>query len=149
MAHFAKLDVNNLVTQVITFSNDEVNSNGGDLAVQAENFVKARHEGTWKQTSYNNNFRKQYAGKGYTFDSAKDKFISPQPFSSWALDENDDWQAPITEPNTKAFDENTEIFRQKWKEETQDWLGILSTRYFTWDSNNLQWIENGIEEDWQ
>ena len=149
MAHFAKLDVNNLVTQVITFSNDEVNSNGGDLAVQAENFVKARHEGTWKQTSYNNNFRKQYAGKGYTFDSAKDKFISPQPFSSWALDENDDWQAPITEPNTKTFDENTEIFRQKWKEETQDWLGILSTRYFTWDSNNLQWIENGIEEDWQ
>jgi len=149
MAHFAKLDANNVVTYVITFSNDEVNSNGGDLAVQAENFVKARHEGTWKQTSYNNNFRKQYAGKGYTFDSAKDKFISPQPFSSWALDENDDWQAPITEPNTKAFDEDTEIFRQKWKEETQDWLGILSTRYFTWDSNNLQWIENGIEEDWQ
>ena len=59
------------------------------------NFFKG---GTWKQTSYNHNFRKQYAGKGSTFDAAKNKFISPQPFASWSLDGNDDWQAPVTYP---------------------------------------------------
>ena len=86
MAHFAKLDENNVVETVITFSNDEVSANGGDLSVEAENFVAARHPGTWKQTSYNNSFRKQYAGIGYSYDASKDKFISPQPYSSWTLD---------------------------------------------------------------
>jgi len=148
MAHFAKLDENNIVTEVITFSNDELNANGGDLSVEAENFVSARHGGTWKQTSYNGNFRKQYAGIGWNYDIAKDKFISPQPYSSWSLDSNDDWQAPITEPDTKVFDVNTNIYFYKWKESTQEWIGILSTRYFTWDSNSLIWVENGLEEDW-
>ena len=54
--------------------------------------------GTWKQTSYNSNFRKQYCGKGFVYDSTKDKFLSPQPFASWSLDSNDDWQSPITYP---------------------------------------------------
>jgi len=148
MAHFAKLDENNVVTNVITFSNDEVNANGGELSVQAENFVSARHPGTWKQTSYNNNFRKQYAGIDYVYDSSKDKFLLPQPYASWSLDGNDDWQAPVAEPNTKVFDANTNIYAYKWKESTQEWIGILTTRYFTWDSNILQWNENGLEEDW-
>jgi len=148
MAHFAKLDENNVVTNVITFSNDEVNANGGELSVQAENFVSARHPGTWKQTSYNNNFRKQYAGIGYVYDSSKDKFLLPQPYTSWSLDGNDDWQAPVAEPNTKVFDANTSIYIYKWKESTQEWIGILTTRYFTWDPNILQWNENGLEEDW-
>ena len=69
MAHFAELDENNIVLRVITFSNDEVNANGGELSVEAENFVAQRHGGTWKQTSYNDNFRKQYAGIGWTLRS--------------------------------------------------------------------------------
>lgn len=148
MAHFAKLDDNNIVTDVITFSNQEVIDNGGDLSVEAENFVAARHPGTWKQTSYNHTFRKKYAGVGDTYDSVKDKFITAQPYASWSLDVNDDWQAPITEPDTKVFDVNTNIYFYKWKESTQEWIGILSTRYFTWDSNSLIWVENGLEEDW-
>lgn len=148
MAHFAKLDKNNTVIEVITFYNDEVNANGGDLSVEAENFVSARHGGTWKQTSYNGNFRKQYAGVGWSYDAAKDIFIVPQPYSSWSLDSNNDWQAPIEEPNTKVFDADTNIYFYKWKELTQEWIGILSTRYFTWDSNSLIWVENGLEEDW-
>ena len=56
------------------------------------NFFKG---GIWKQTSYNNNFRKQYCGKGYVYDPVKDKFLCPQPYASWSLDANDDWQAPI------------------------------------------------------
>ena len=56
--------------------------------------------GSWKQTSYNHNFRKQYAGIGYVYNSTvKDKFLSQQPFASWSLDSNDDWQAPITYPS--------------------------------------------------
>jgi len=103
MAHFAELDSNNVVKRVIVVGNDVTTAAGplgeNDMHVDGEtwcvNFFKG---GTWKQTSYNHNFRKQYCGKGYTFDSAKDKFISPQPFASWALDGNDDWQAPITRP---------------------------------------------------
>ena len=103
MAHFAELDSNNVVKRVIVVGNDVTTAAGplgeNDMHVDGEtwcvNFFKG---GTWKQTSYNHNFRKQYCGKGYTFDSAKDKFISPQPFASWALDGNDDWQAPITHP---------------------------------------------------
>ena len=104
MAHFAELDSNNVVTRVVVVGNDVETADGplgtNDMHVDGEtwciNFFKG---GTWKQTSYNNNFRKQYAGKGYTFDSAKDKFIGPQPFTSWELDGNDDWQAPITYPS--------------------------------------------------
>jgi hypothetical protein len=59
------------------------------------NFFKG---GIWKQTSYNNNFRKMYAGIGMIYDPVKDKFLSQQPHASWALDSNDDWQAPITYP---------------------------------------------------
>jgi hypothetical protein len=149
MAHFAKLDENNIVTEVITFSNQEVTDNGGDLSVEAENFVSARHPGTWKQTSYNHTFRKKYAGVGDTYDSVKDKFITAQPYASWLLDSNDDWQAPVAKPTTKTFDDSTNIYMEKWKESTQEWIGILSTRYFTWDSNILQWNENGLEEDWE
>ena len=100
MAHFAELDSNNVVKRVVVVGNDVTTAAGplgeNDMHVDGEtwcvNFFKG---GTWKQTSYNHNFRKQYAGKGYTFDSAKDKFISPQPHASWALDGNDDWQAQL------------------------------------------------------
>tara|TARA_R100000664_G_C2695638_1_gene98008 strand:+ start:104 stop:562 length:459 start_codon:yes stop_codon:yes gene_type:complete len=148
MAHFAELDENNIVLRVITFSNDEVNANGGELSVEAENFVAERHGGTWKQTSYNDNFRKQYAGIGWTYDVSKDIFIRPQPFSSWTLDDNNDWKAPVEEPNTKVIDADNNIYFYKWKESSQEWIGISTTRYFTWDSNILQWNENGLEEDW-
>ena len=95
MAYFAELDESNVVLQVITFSNDEVNANGGDQSVQAENFVAARHGGTWKQTSYNNNFRKRYAGKGFTYDAVKDIFMNKQPYPSWVINADDEWESPI------------------------------------------------------
>ena len=103
MAHFAELDQNNIVKRVVVVGND-IPANGGtlgenDMHVDGEswciNFFKG---GIWKQTSYNHNFRKQYAGIGFTYDFAKDKFIAPQPYPSWSLDSNDDWQAPITRP---------------------------------------------------
>ena len=108
MAHFAELesktdptgftsDTHLIVKRVVVVGNDCVPS---DEHVDGEtwcvNFFKG---GTWKQTSYNNNFRKQYAGIGYRYDPSKNKFIVPQPYESWSLDASDDWQAPITYPS--------------------------------------------------
>ena len=103
MAHFAELDNNNKVLRVLVFDNADVDANGGDQSETAATFcetiVPFSTEGVkWVQTSYNNNFRKQYAGMGFIYDPTKDKFIAPQEYPSWTLDVNDDWQAPITYP---------------------------------------------------
>ena len=103
MAHFAELNSSNEVIQVVVISNDDVNSNGGDYSSEAETFVSnliphSENGVAWKQTSYNGNHRKQFAGIVLTYDPLKNKFILPQPFNSWSLDSNDDWQAPITYP---------------------------------------------------
>jgi hypothetical protein len=150
MAHFAELNNSNEVLRVIVISNDDVEANGGELSSDAETFVASivphSEDGTaWKQTSYNNNFRKQYAGIGDTFDASKDKFILPQPYPSWSLDSNDDWQAPVTYPTVTEIDSNLVIIT--WDEDNQKWLGetytgdpIVTTNY-EWDATNLQWNE--------
>ena len=128
MAHFAELDGSNIVKRVVVVGNDVATAAGplgeNDMHVDGEawcvNFFKG---GTWKQTSYNNNFRKQYAGKGYTFDSAKDKFISPQPFDSWALDGNDDWKSPVTYPTDTGTEEDRKFIA--WDETGQNGLRLI------------------------
>ena len=122
MAHFAELNSSNEVLRVIVVSNDDVDANGGDQHANAETFVTTivpHSTGgvAWKQCSYNNNFRKQYAGKGFTYDSSKNKFIQPQPYSSWALDSNDDWQAPTDKPDDGKLYYWNETDRE-WKEVT-------------------------------
>ena len=113
MAHFAELesktdptgftsDTHKVVVAVTVVANDCVPS---DMHVDGETwcnnfFNKPNTE--FKQTSYNNNFRKQYAGIGYVYDSSKNKFLCPQPYKSWALDSSDDWKAPITYPSTTS-----------------------------------------------
>ena len=142
MAHFAELDSNNVVTRVVVVGNDVTTAAGplgsNDMHVDGEtwcvNFFKG---GNWKQTSYNSNFRKQYAGKGYTFDSAKNKFISPQPYNSWALDGNDDWQAPVTYP-TDTTDKQI-----NWDEAGQKWTATDNSdpvNNFNWDASALAWV---------
>ena len=142
MAHFAELDGNNIVKRVVVVGNDVTTAAGplgtNDMHVDGEtwciNFFKG---GTWKQTSYNNNFRKQYCGKGYTFDSAKDKFISPQPFDSWTLDGNDDWQAPVTYPT----DTTDKLI--SWDEAGQNWTAKDNEdpqNNFNWDASALAWV---------
>jgi hypothetical protein len=150
MAHFAELNNSNEVLQVIVISNDDVDANGGDESTQAETFVATIVPyGTggvaWKQTSYNNNFRKQYAGIGYTFDASKNKFISLKPYPSWALDSNDDWKAPVTYPSHTTIG-SLQVYIS-WDEDNQKWLGetftgdpLVETNY-QWDATNLQWNE--------
>jgi hypothetical protein len=142
MAHFAQLDGNNVVTRVVVVGNDIETAAGplgaNDMHVDGETWCQTFFKGgTWKQTSYNHNFRKQYAGKGYTFDSAKDKFISPQPYASWALDGNDDWQAPVPNPT----DTTDKII--SWDEDNQRWTATDKSdppNNFNWDASALAWV---------
>ena len=113
MAHFAELesktdptgftsDTHKVVVAVTVVANDCVPS---DEHVDGETWCKNffnKPNTEFKQTSYNNNFRKQYAGIGYVYDSSKNKFLCPQPYKSWALDSSDDWKAPITYPSTTS-----------------------------------------------
>ena len=102
MAHFAKVNNNNVVTQVIVVSNDDIqNLDFPESEVVGQNYIFSLGlEGNWLQTSYNNNFRKNYAGIGFVYDTIRDAFISESPFPSWVLDENTcQWQAPVSPPN--------------------------------------------------
>ena len=146
MAHFAELDGNNVVTRVVVVGNDIETAAGplgtNDMHVDGEtwchNFFKG---GTWKQTSYNHNFRKQYCGKGYTFDSAKDKFICPQPYASWALDGNDDWQSPVTIPTDTGTKEDPRFI--SWDEAGLKWTATDNSdpvNNFNWDASALAWV---------
>lgn len=152
MAHFAELDSNNKVIRVVVISNEDVDANGGELSTEAETFVASivphsENGVAWKQTSYNNNFRKQYCGPGYFYDNSKDKFLYLQPFPSWSLDSNDDWQAPVTFPNT--VDIGGLRANATWDEANRRWIGktfddstnpVTETDY-VWDATNLKWNE--------
>lgn len=111
MAHFARIE-NNLVTEVLVVAND-LEYKGADFLVNDLGLG-----GTWVQTSYNNNFRKQFAGIGYTYDPVNDVFIQPQPYSSWSLDDNFDWQPPTPKPEGIGWYWNEEELT--WKEVVND-----------------------------
>ena len=117
MAHFAKLGVGNIVEQVIVVHNSVItDENGIEQEKLGNDFLNKLYNtrDVWKQTSYNNNIRKNFAGIGYQYDQQRDAFIAPKPFNSWILDENTcRWNAPIPYPN----DENG----YKWNEENQSW----------------------------
>jgi hypothetical protein len=118
MAHFAELNSSNEVLRVIVVSNDDVNANGGDQHADAETFVTtivpySTGGVAWKQCSYNNNFRKQYAGKGFTYDSSKDIFIDAKPYPSWTLNSSSDWEAPVDKPDDGK--------RYNWNETDRQW----------------------------
>jgi hypothetical protein len=143
MAHFAELDNNNVVLRVVVVGNDCVPS---DEHVDGEtwciNFFKG---GIWKQTSYNHNFRKQYAGIGFTYDPAKNKFISPKPHASWSLDSNDDWQAPVTYPTITTYGSNDPLdtYVISWDEAGQKWTAKDHEdpqNNFNWDASALAWV---------
>jgi hypothetical protein len=108
MAHYAFLDNNNIVTEVIT---------GIDETELIEGLSPEQWYGNFrgqvcKRTSYNNNIRKQYAGIGFTYDADADVFVAPQPFPSWALDSNYDWQPPTPKPEGNWM----------WDEQTSTWI---------------------------
>ena len=148
MAHYAELDINNKVIRVLTACNQDIATHGGELSEEAANYFGtytpfSENGVKWVQTSYNNNFRKQYAGIGYTFDSTKNKFIAPQPFASWSLDSNDDWQAPVAYPTAVTYAYNTRYFIY-WDEAGQRWMGKDDQQnLFAWLPETSSWIATG------
>jgi hypothetical protein len=109
MAHYAFLDENNVVTEVITGVDETELIDGLDT----ETWYSQFRGQVCKRTSYNNRIRKQYAGIGYTYDADADVFISEQPYPSWTLDNNYNWQPPTPRPEGK----------------------------WSWDEENLMWQE--------
>ena len=118
MAHFAKLE-NNVVTQVIVVSNQDIlDEQGQESEEKGIAFCSNLLGGTWKQTSYNGNIRKNYAGIGYTYDEGLDAFIPPKLYNSWLLDETTcQWKAPVDCP--------TDDKRYIWNEETTSWIELV------------------------
>jgi hypothetical protein len=109
MAHYAFLDANNVVTEVITGIDETELIEGLSPEVWYGNFRGQ----VCKRTSYNHKIRKQYAGIGFTYDADADVFVSPQPFPSWTLDSNHEWQPPVPMP--------TDDRMYEWNETEQDW----------------------------
>ena len=102
MAHYAQVNSSDVVVQVLVMDNDK-ETNEGESACIAWLQTNV-HADDWVKTSYNNNIRKRYAGAGYTYDPEADVFIAPQPFASWALDSDFDWQAPVAMPDDASED---------------------------------------------
>ena len=115
MAHFAELDANNVVLRVIVIDNkDTADANGVEKEHIGAAFCERLFGGNWKQTSYNGSIRKHYAGIGYTYNSVRDAFIPPQPYPSWTLDDDANWQPPVAMP--------TDGQMYVWDEATTSWL---------------------------
>jgi len=118
MAHFAEIDNNGIVLRVIVVNNSDIlDANGNESEEIGKQFCSQLLGGNWIQTSYNSNFRKHYAGKGYTFNAERNAFIPPKPFNSWTLDdETCTWNAPSPKPNGDWY----------WDEETISWKEIIN-----------------------
>lgn len=122
MAHFAQIDENGTVLQVIVVPNHKcINDQGQEDEQVGIAFCQSLIPFTnWAQTSYNGNIRKRYAGIGFTLDRSRDAFIPPKPYPSWTLDEGTlDWVSPVPRPDTV-----TEGFYLEWSEEAQNWQEI-------------------------
>ncbi len=169
MAHFAEIkQSNNEVVRVLVFSNDDINARGGDLSTEAEQWVSTTPASVnepvyWKQTSYNDNFRKQYAGKTMTYDPSNDVFILPAPdYSSWSLNTNHDWVPPVEmitiKPHPTWIQEGS--FARKVAQKT--WIppidspNIYSTEVdgvelgydIRWDRNNEKFVGRRDDNTW-
>lgn len=119
MAHFAQLNDDNLVTQVIVVANqDTADQDGVENEAIGIAFCTNLLGGRWVQTSYNANIRKNYAGIGYKYDATLDAFVPPQPFESWTLNEETaQWEAPTPYPDDGK--------RYSWDEATTSWVEIV------------------------
>ncbi len=125
MAHFAQLNENNVVTQVIVVANEDTSDvNGNEVEEIGVAFCKKLlgADTNWKQTSYNNTFRVRYAGIGYSYNAELDAFVAPKPFESWVLNtETADWESPVgpAPALTEAETEARSFYR--WDEEAGAW----------------------------
>jgi hypothetical protein len=128
MAHFAQIDSDNLVTQVIVVADSDSSNEAAGIA-----FCKALlGSGTnWVQTSYNDNIRHRYAGAGMKYDSTNDVFYDQQPYASWTLNTSTwGWEPPVSVPSDSGYDADddpTILVSYTWDEDTLSWAGRTET----------------------
>jgi len=156
MASFAKVDSNNIVIQVLSVHDNELMVDGVENEQKGIDFLNNlfKTNDNWKQTSHNNNFRKQFAGIGYTYDAAKDKFIAPPRYNSWSLDSNDDWGPPIPYPSVKddgadpvvwywGYYWNEDVYQadntRGWKATKRNMAELPHSDTATYDWNGTAW----------
>lgn len=122
MAHFAEIDENNIVLQVMVINNTDILVDGVENETRGIEFCKTLWPNSkqWIQTSYNQRFRKNYAGIGYTYDETRDAFIPPKPYPSWILNEADCWWEPPTPSNYNGIDGKT----YAWDEDITQWVEV-------------------------
>ena len=133
MAHFAKIDNNNTVLEVVVVNNDVLLEDGVEVEQKGIDFLNdLLGVANWVKTSYNGSFRKQFGGIGFVYDNVNDLFVRPQPFASWTLDENFDWQPSTPMPlNGKPY---------QWNEGTLTWdLVKLPQPFNSWTWNETEW----------
>jgi len=137
VAHFAKLDSNNEVLEVLVVMNDDIKDESGNEVEQIGiDYLEAQiGHSSWVQTSYNGSFRKHYAGVGYTYDSTRDAFISLQPFPSWVLNEETcSWESPVPYPeDVISIDENGDE--------------VTSTASYSWDETSKEWVFESMSNE--
>ncbi len=121
MAHFAEIDSNNVVLRVIVIDNRDTSTpDGTEVESIGVAFCQRLFGGNWKQTSYNGNKRKNYAGIGYAYNDGLDAFVPPKPFASWLLNETTClWESPVPYPTDVGTPENPK--RYLWDETTISW----------------------------
>lgn len=121
MAHFAQIDENNIVTQVVVVNNLElIDEDGNESEAKGIAFCKTIFDGEFVQTSYNKSYRKNYAGVGFSYDPVRDAFIAPKPFESWTLNEDTcEWDPPVPKP------EPTIDYYHEWDEDNQVWNAVF------------------------
>lgn len=130
MSHFAKLDENNIVTNVVVGNNS--------LPNEGYDWIVSRIGGRWIQTSYNGNFRKRFAGIGYYYDEELDAFIMPKPYESWVLNqETADWEPPVAKPEDGSY---------VWDESSGSWIldatmpPVEEDVNLFWDEESQSWV---------
>ena len=120
MAHFAKINNQNIVEQVLVVKNDVIlKSDGTESELKGKQFLNSiLGQAKWVQTSYNGSFRKNFAGVGYTYDIERDAFIAPKPFNSWILNEDScRWESPIPYPSDGKL--------YTWNEDISNWEELI------------------------
>ena len=120
MAHFAKIDSNNIVIEIVAVNNNVLlTADGTESELKGKQFLNSLlGQAEWVQTSFNASFRKNFAGLGHTYDSTRDAFIAPKPFNSWILNEDTcQWEAPVQHPIDGTVCE--------WDEENQEWINCI------------------------
>ena len=160
MAHYAFLDENNIVTEIIGGVDEDVvqtdldGTQVGGTSEAWETFYGNFRGQTCKRTSYNHNIRKQYAGIGYSYDPVADVFIAPQPYPSWSLDSNFDWQppTPMPQPGVCFWEEEKSSWTARPKP-FNSWIIDNSTNSWQaptprptegrwyWDEDTTSWVE--------